>query len=112
MNTKKLTENQLAVLVAGVILQFPHAEPSLKLKQLATVDGWTFSYEYPGIFTFTKGNFVVCATPDYMDAGVIDIQASMADGRELGGTSLRYLGDLTPERYVELVRPFLRTRAH
>lgn len=109
MNTKKLTEAQLAALAAGVITQHPHA---FAPERTATVDGWTFSYEYPGIFTFTKGNYVVCATPDYTDAGVIDIQASMADGRELGDTSLRYLGDLTPERYVELVRPFLRTRAH
>lgn len=91
----KLTEDQLDVLVHGLA------------DHHATVDGWTFSYEYPGIFTFTKDNLIVCATPDYDTAGVIDLQVTTTDGRELGGIDIPYADGLTPAQYIALVRPYL-----
>jgi hypothetical protein len=38
-----------------------------------TVDGWVFTYEYPGMFQFAKGEFQVCCTTDYNKAGEIDV---------------------------------------
>jgi len=72
-----------------------------------TVDGWAFTYEYPGIFQFTKGEVQVCCTPDYTKAGEIDVQISRIGGDPFDGWDVPYVGTLTADTFVELMRPQL-----
>jgi hypothetical protein len=92
-----LTDEQIAALVQGLEARF------------AEVSGWEFSYEYPGIFTFSKDDLVFACTPDWDTEGSICIQVTTTDGVNLDGWDVAYSNSngLAPEKFVELVEPYL-----
>jgi hypothetical protein len=64
--------------------------------------GYTFSYEYPGIFTYLKGLRSFCFSPDWSEEGHLCIQV-FEDGVFLGGEDIAYGTILTPEKMVSLI---------
>lgn len=74
------------------------------------VGGKMLYHEYPGVLMWAgAGKWSVFATPDYDRRGRISIEASTEGGDSIGGPELRYKAPLTPEKYLQLVRPYLET---
>lgn len=75
----------------------------------STVDGWVFTYEFQGICTFTKGDRVVTADWDFAEEGQICFQVNTSDGFCLDelNADIPYGDDLTAEKYVDLIKPYL-----
>jgi hypothetical protein len=53
-----------------------------ELEELGPYNGWRFSYEYPGLFCYSRPGspFLVFFTPDWDRAGTVPIQVQDAEG--------------------------------
>ncbi len=93
-----MTRNQAMLLVIQIGRQFPD------------LDGWEWSYEYPGIFTYRKGSVSVCFTPEYCaNRGEINIQCQDDEGAvyDKACGTVRFNPDSSAEKLIALVEPFL-----
>jgi hypothetical protein len=85
----------------------PQIEALAKSLEGRNVDGWVFTYEYPGVFQFAKENLQVCCTPDHHEAGKVDVQVMSDDGDCLDGWDVPYRGNLKADAFILLMRPEL-----
>jgi hypothetical protein len=72
------------------------------------VDGWTFTYEYPGIYKFSKRGISVCCTPDYDAPNVVSLQIDSEDGDTQDGWDVPYEGSMDADAFCALMQPHLQ----
>lgn|SRR5574342_866808 len=74
-------------------------------------NGWGFSYEHPGVFTYYQlgGDLTVCFTPDWSDAGVVDVQvqSDKGDSFEQEGDDHSFIDDRSAPALFRIVKPYL-----
>jgi hypothetical protein len=72
------------------------------------VEGWTFTFEYPSLFKFGKGDISIFCTPDYDGAeNVICLEVQDEEGQQIRAADLPYRSPLTAEEFMIVMRPQL-----
>lgn len=69
------------------------------------ISGYTFDFEYPGFFAYTKDDISVYFTPDHSNKGEVCIQV-FRDGVCLHTEDISYT-DMSAEILVGMVKPIL-----
>ena len=76
-------------------------------KKHGVVEGYVFSFEYPGFYQYAKGDTSVCFTPDYNTPGEVDIQVFKENGAVcVHSESITYVA-LNADILVNIVKPTL-----
>lgn len=76
------------------------------MKQHREHNGWVFTYEYPGVFTYSKGKESICFSPDWEEKDVVAIQIMNDEGEYIGGDDYPFT-DRTVESLFQIVKPYL-----
>jgi hypothetical protein len=83
-----------------------------ELEKLGPYNGWRFSYEYPGLFCYSRPGspFLVYFTPDWDHPGTLPIEVQDTEGNyyeERSGEAALPLEGRTGKLLQRLVRPTL-----
>ena len=90
-----LTMKQLSMLAKEVEIKYPQ------------VEGYTFSFEYPGFYQYTKGDTSVCFTPDHDTKGEVCIQVFKENGAIcVHSEDLTYIA-LNSHILIDMIKPTL-----
>jgi|SRR6185295_11283314 len=94
------------------LTQFETNRLVTELDALGTYEGWKFSYEYPGYFTFIHSQIplTVYCTPDWECTDAIPVCVSTDDGDYLHEYDVQIpllAADRSGQKILDLVRPTL-----